>query len=375
MRILIISRGFPSKDEPQWGNFEKDQADALLKKGHSIVMMSIDRRFRKKKWFSVKVRTIDGITSYNLNLPSLFNERLIFTLPILRYIGLLLYKRIIHDGFVPDVIYSHYLNNSVLSLDIKRRYNIPVVAIEHWSKVNQPVLPLYVKLMGKSVYNKVDCILSVSNAINNQIKHHFNRSSIVVHNMVSSHISYVNRADTPPFTFVSVGRLVASKGWEILINAFKKLNNDCQLLIAGDGVERKNIENLISNLNLTDRILLLGNVNKNEFKNIFSRSDCFVLASKSETFGLVYAEAMMAGLPVVATRCGGPEEFVNDENGLLVNVDDIDGFATAMEYMMENISNFDRKSIAAKCRERFSSDIVAEHLIQCFNSVISNNIQ
>ena len=51
MRILIISRGFPSQDEPQWGNFEKDQADALLKKGHSIVMMSIDRRFRKKKWF------------------------------------------------------------------------------------------------------------------------------------------------------------------------------------------------------------------------------------------------------------------------------------------------------------------------------------
>lgn len=368
----MISRGFPSEKEPQWGNFEKDQAEALLKKGHNVVMMSVDRRINKNKWFKVQIRKVEGIISYNLNLPSFFNERLVITLPILRYVGLLLYKRIVKDGFLPDVIYTHYLSNSILGLDIKRKYKVPVVAIEHWSKINQSTLPLYIKLMGQAVYNGVDCVLSVSRTIANQIQHHFGRESIVVHNMVSGHISYVERKDVPPFTFVSVGRLVASKGWDILIKAFKKLNNDCRLVIAGDGPERTNIENLISDLELNDKVLLLGNVNKSEFFNMFSTSDCFALASRSETFGLVYAEAMMAGLPVVATRCGGPEEFVNNENGRLVDVDDIDGFAQAMKYMIENIADFDRKLISIRCSELFSSDIVADHLVQCFNFVITN---
>ena len=367
----MLSRGVPTSQDPQWGNFEKEQAEALLEKGHDIVMMSIDRRVKLKKWFRIEVREVDGIISYNLNLPFIFNERLIITLPILRYIGLLLYKRILNNGFVPDVIYTHYLNNSILSLKIKRKYNIPVVAIEHWSKINQPTLPLYVKLMGQSVYSKVDCTLAVSKLISDQIQSHFGKPSIVVHNMVSGHISYVNRSDAPPFTFVSVGRLIASKGWDVLIKAFQKLNYDCRLVIAGDGPERTNIENLITNLDLNDKVSLLGNVNKKDFQNMFSTSDCFVLASRSETFGLVYAEAMMAGLPVIATRCGGPEEFVNNENGRLVDIDDIDGFGKAMEYMIENISEFDRKSISKRCCELFSSDIVADHLVQCFNSVIS----
>lgn len=375
MNILIISRGVPSRQFPQWGNFEKDQAEALQKKGHNIVMMSIDRRVNQNKWFRVQIRKVDGIISYNLNLPFLFTERLVITLPILRRLGLLLYERILKDGFVPDVIYTHYLSNSILSLDVKHKYNLPVVAIEHWSKINQPTLPLYIKLMGQSVYNGVDCILSVSKTIANQIQNHFGKESIVVHNMVSSHLSYVERNDVKPFTFVSVGRLVASKGWDILIKAFEKLSDDCRLVIAGDGPERTNIENLISDLELNDKVSLLGNVNKNEFQNMFSISDCFVLASRSETFGLVYAEAMMAGLPVIATRCGGPEEFVNDENGRLVDVDDVDGFTKAMEYMMENISAFDRKLISARCHKRFSSDIVADRLVQCFNFVISNHNQ
>ena len=72
MNILIISRGVPSRQFPQWGNFEKDQAEALQKKGHNIVMMSIDRRVNQNKWFRVQIRKVDGIISYNLNLPFLF---------------------------------------------------------------------------------------------------------------------------------------------------------------------------------------------------------------------------------------------------------------------------------------------------------------
>ena len=55
-----------------------------------------------------------------------------------------------------------------------------------------------------------------------------------------------------------------------------------------------------------------------EIVKVYEECDCFVLPSAGETFGVVYVEAMAAGLPVIATRCGGPEDFVNEDNGILI---------------------------------------------------------
>lgn len=374
MRILIISRGYPSDAEPQWGNFEKEQATALVNYGHQVIMMSINRKFRIRNWFGLEVKEDNGIKSYNLNLPPIFNERFIITIPLLSRIAFWLFKSKLSDEFTPDLIYSHYLNNSILALDIKKKYNIPLVAIEHWSKINQDSVPLYIKLMGKAVYSTADCNIAVSKALSDRIQQHFDRPSVVVNNMVNSTISFVERSPSTSFNFVSVGRLVSSKGFDILIRAFHKIKSqNCRLLIAGDGPERKRLEVLIDELNLSEKVLLLGNIDKELFNELFASSDAFVLASKSETFGLVYAEALMAGLPVIGTTCGGPAEFINDSNGLLVPIDDVEALVNSMEYMIREIKSYDRLRISDECKKRFSSEVISQQLNECFTSVIKNH--
>ena len=104
-----------------------------------------------------------------------------------------------------------------------------------------------------------------------------------------------------------------------------------------------------------------------------SESDCFVLASRRETFGVAYIEAMAMGLPVIATKCGGPEDFVTNENGILVPVDDIDKLKEALIKMHQNIDLYDREKISSSTRESFAPSTIAKHLIEVYKNVIKEN--
>ena len=97
-----------------------------------------------------------------------------------------------------------------------------------------------------------------------------------------------------------------------------------------------------------------------------------MLSSDIETFGVVCIEAMALGVPVIATSCGGPEEFINDGNGILVNSNDVKELADAMIRMHDHRNDFDRKSIANECKIKFAPDVIAGQLVQVFEQTISN---
>lgn len=379
MKILLISRGFPSKNDPQWGNFELEQATALKEWGHEVVMMSISRRRGLR--FHFEIMEYDGIMSYNLSVPFFLRTNFIIPIYILQMLSLWLYKRIIKDGHGVDIIYSHYLTNSILGIPIKDRYKIPMVAIEHWSKITDFDLPFYIKYMGRRVYESADAIISVSSSLKRRIKKHFGRDSIVINNMVSCDFTLPSEKRNDcnnVIHFVSTGSLIKRKGYDILIKAFAQalnINSNMMLSIIGEGSEREHLQELISRYLLNDKVLLLGRKTKAEVIEVFKESDVFVLSSRSETFGVVYIEAMMMGLPVIGTICGGPEEFITNDNGLLVEVNDVDALANALLYMAENISKYDSESIYVKCRECFSSEVIVKQLTECFETVLLSNVK
>lgn len=84
---------------------------------------------------------------------------------------------------------------------------------------------------------------------------------------------------------------------------------------------------------------------KKKIAEQLSKSDCFVLASQSETFGVAYIEALAMGVPVIATKCGGPEGFVNENNGIMIDVDSESQLIEAMKYMYNNSDKYDREEI------------------------------
>jgi glycosyltransferase involved in cell wall biosynthesis len=106
---------------------------------------------------------------------------------------------------------------------------------------------------------------------------------------------------------------------------------------------------------------------REEMAREYSNADCFALASRCETFGVAYAEAMAAGLPVIATRCGGPEDFVNSNCGLLVKTDDDEAMAEAMADMVSNSkSRYSPSAIRAQVESSFAPEVIAGELIDVY---------
>lgn len=142
--------------------------------------------------------------------------------------------------------------------------------------------------------------------------------------------------------FAAIGRLESQKNFPMLINAFYefyKVNNDYKLIIYGEGRERKNIENLIKKLKLENIVLVPGR--NQDVLNCIKDCAAFIMSSDYEGMPNALIEAMCMGMPVISTDCpsGGPRELINDgENGLLVNVNDVEDMKKAMQKIIDENS-------------------------------------
>ena len=136
-------------------------------------------------------------------------------------------------------------------------------------------------------------------------------------------------ADSPVFRWLAVGRLEPQKDYPCLLAAMAQLRN-ATLTIAGDGALRASLEERARELGIVDRVTFLGT--RSDMPEQYASHDGYVLSSAWEGFGLALAEAMAVGLPVVATRSGGPSEVIGEGSacGLLVPASDASALAVAM---------------------------------------------
>jgi glycosyltransferase involved in cell wall biosynthesis len=131
---------------------------------------------------------------------------------------------------------------------------------------------------------------------------------------------------------VAAGRLVPAKGFELLIDAAREMHDegaDFTLTIYGEGPLRAPLQARIETLDLADRVRLAGH--SADLPQDLRSADLFVLSSLREGFGNVIIEAQAAGVPVLATRCGGPETIIDDgKTGFLVPAGSSAALARAM---------------------------------------------
>jgi glycosyltransferase involved in cell wall biosynthesis len=136
----------------------------------------------------------------------------------------------------------------------------------------------------------------------------------------------------------AVGRLSGEKGFDVLIRSTHALVSrglDVRLVVVGEGSERANLERLIRELNLTDRVRLAGW--QPDVRGHFEAMDVFALSSLREGLPNVLLEAMALEVPVVSTRVNGVPRLVQDgRNGFLVNAGDQDALTTALAGLLTN---------------------------------------
>lgn len=374
MKVFVISKGMPTEKYPLNGIFEFDQAKALAKVGHDVVMLVIDFRSRTYKrdygWFSYEK---DGVKVFELSLPLGIYRR---ALPFLQCLLVRLYEKAVKSFGKPDIIHAHFYSIAAIASILKRKFKIPLVVTEHSSKLNRNILEisgLDVKLARKA-YQNADRVVAVSNALARNLKNNLNVDAVVIHNIVDvSRFQYVKRTQKLGFTFISIGNLIELKGFDLLVEAFAEAFKDdksVKLNIVGAGPEKEKLQHIVNQYDLNNNIVLLDEVGRDKLKVLYPESDAFVLASKSETFGVVFIEAMATGLPVIATDCGGPSDFVNEQNGYLIPVNDKKSLVDALMKMRNYAYGFNSMEISEMCVKKFSPENIGNALTNLYQTII-----
>lgn len=374
MYILLITRGYPTEKYKMNGIFEFDQAKALVNAGQRVIYAAIDvRSIRRTRHWGFESLKKDGVQIEAINIPCGRIPRIIADR--IRTMALRkLYKRIKNKYGQPKIIHAHFLSCGYITVKVFEKSNIPLVVTEHFSAMNQKNLNSYLLSLGKYVYPRVDKVIAVSSSLAGNIKNTFGVDALVIPNIIdTTKFQYRRKEKDKTFSFISTGSLIKEKRMDLLIEAFNEVfkgNNRTILYIFGEGPERHRLKIMINKFGLEKQIFLMGLVDRKEIAEKMSESNCFVLASSSETFGVAYIEAMAMGLPVIATRCGGPEDFVTAKNGILVPVNDLNALTKGLQVIHKNIEFYDRQAISASAKKMFAPSIIAQQLIDVYKKVI-----
>jgi glycosyltransferase involved in cell wall biosynthesis len=379
--ILYVTCGYPSQKYKTHGIFEFDQAKALAQAGLKVIYASIDvRSFRRYRKWGFESFEKDGVQIEAINIPcGALPEEIVDNIRILALRKL--YKKIVCKYGQPNLVHAHFINFGYIAAQLFEDKNVPLILTEHYSGMNQNVLSDYLTKIGNYTYRRMDKVIAVSGYLANNINEKFGVQPIVIPNIVDTESFSYNHSKKchDDFYFISVGSLTKNKRMDLLIKAFHQAFGNCnnvKLFIYGEGPEQKKLEDIIRSFDLTNRVLLMGLAERKAIANKMTECDCFVLASELETFGVAYIEALAMGLPVIATKCGGPEDFVTNENGMLINVkgdNDISVLVSALNNIRNNISIYNRKSISELTKKRFGSLIIANELKQVYSNFLNTS--
>lgn len=375
LHVLILPSWYSASAKDISGSFFREQAIALFRKGHKVgVLAPIFKSWRKisnitteKNGF--KYENDCGVETYRFFLLN-WAPRVSF---INRYRflnkGLNLFDLYIKKNGVPDIIHVHSIFDAgFLAFEIEKKYKIPYVITEHSTGYSRGIYNKNKIDLSKKIVNK--SMLNI--AVSNQLK--LTMESLIypskwkyIPNMVDR--DFFNSEEISNnsnfFTFINVCFLENKKKVDILIRAFSILsrnNKNIRLKIGGDGPELSNLKKLVHEEGVQDKVFFLGMLSRNQVKKEIESSNAFVLTSEYETFGVVLIEALALGIPVIATRCGGPESIINAEVGLLINKNSVSETVTAMSYLYENINQYKGSDLKDYCKSNFSQEAIVDLL-------------
>jgi len=288
LRILIVSQLYPGPADPDLGTFVAQQERALRQRGHEVDLAVLDRRAGGK----------------------------------LRYLEL---ARRARAARRPDVVWAHFLVPSGL---IASKLAAPLVVTAHGRDVRNIGSIPGVAHLTRAVVRRASSVIAVSEYLRRELEERLpearGKTEVVDSGVDLERFSAPRpaaRLDSP--AFLHVGTLSERKNVVRLADAFARLGRG-SLTFVGDGPLRPQLEG-------REAVRLVGRVPHDDVPGWLASADVVCGPALVEPFGQALLEAMACGRSVVATRIGGPPEFVPPEAGVLVDPLDAGGLARALE--------------------------------------------
>lgn len=380
---ITFSKQFPNPAEPYRGSFVADQIGATA--GHV-------------KWCVIApVPFIPRFLARPLGKPYVVGDGSLRGIPVSRPRYVVLPRRLFYSSVAgsmaraarsafrsaiagkPDFVHAHALYPSgTAAARLASAAKVPLVVTVHGSD-------LYTNLRKKAWRRKLDEVVSAADAL-------IAVSDTLAHDLVSllgadpSKVTVIPdcyndalfrpgeqpRADGT-LRLISVGRLVPVKGYDVLLDALALLAHQAdfrwELTIIGEGPDRAALIGRASHHGIADQVTFAGALPREEIAARLRHSDAFVSSSRREGFGVAIVEALGSGIPVVATRSGGPEGIVGPDDGVLCEPGDPAALADAIGQVAERRRDFSSGAIASRACERFGRERVASQLVQLYRSV------
>ena len=382
IKVLFLPSFYQQPGRPVLGLFFKDQALMVKSAGIDVSLAYVEMR-------SLHQVSVRGLLKSRFQVTCTEEEGLL-TLrqkgwnPLVQTtLGGKIWSRLtqkIVNQFIkhfgaPDLIHAHNsLWAGFTAAKIADKHGIPYVLTEHSSLFlgnKAEDFREYISLATR----KANRVLAVSQAQANRLADFNNgKPPIVVHNIVDTAF-FSLPAEEPqrvPFVFLAIGNLYPVKGFHILLKAFAlKFRGDPNVVlkIGGDGFQKADLVKLTQKLEIVKQVRFLGLLSRLQVRAAMWRSHSLVVSSFMETFGIVLIEAISTGLPVIATRCGGPEEIVTSKVGLLVEPANENQLACAMVKMRHN-SRFNRNVLRKHVLDRCSHAVVSKQLLSVYKQTL-----
>lgn len=386
MNILVIPSFFYDHYDATIGSFFLEQAEALRRKGNTVYILYSDTYSVKHlmRWMNYREvnETVKDIPVFRKKSfcplkhgSGIYGCHEQFATDILE-----LYQQHLADKQI-DVIHAHCCAwAGYAAMKLSEQTGIPYVITEHsavYGLQKGEVGTRYVQAM-QDAFRRANAVICVSKALQDLIAP-YRVDTLVLGNVIDCE-RFCLRADaskSEEFRFLTVFYMQSqqqcyNKGIDLLLTAMSevvKVHPNVRLMIGGGGNGKKYVEDLIAEHNLQDHVTMLGSLSRQAVIDQMQNCDVYVMPSRYETFGVTYAEAMACGKPVIATRNGGPDTFVTETVGKLIDVGDKKQLADAMLDVIANYQQYDARQIHAHIEQQFSMDAIGTQLLNIYKGL------
>jgi glycosyltransferase involved in cell wall biosynthesis len=372
---------FPTSAAPTYGIFIYQRSTQLAQRpGNEVVVVSPVPYFPKwlktRRWRAASEalsrEEFGGLTVYHpryLLLPKI-------SMPfhaLLMFLGSFARVRRLHRSAEIDCIDAHFVYpDGLAAVLLGKTLGVPVTVSARGTDINLYPSFRLIRPMIRWTLSQADAVIAVSDALKEAMVRlgvDPGKIRVIPNGVDAERFRLMDRDEAksklnlPPEVplLVSVGALIRPKGHLTLIRAFARIaprHPELKLYILGEGPLRSELDSLIRELKLQDRVRLLGKRPNDELPQWFNAAEVSLLTSEREGWPNVLTESLACGTPVVATRVGGvPEILHSPELGILVD-QAVDSVADGLERAL--LKKWDREAISTQTRARTWSTVAGE---------------
>lgn len=383
-KVLFITRWYPNRVDKLDGNFIENHARAVsLFADLAVLYVGADPTM-SDKWYDCQISTEHGfpvvrVWYRNNDVSTRIHGRIIKFFRYLKATRMAWLKTKKIFG-IPHVNHVHIFTRPVLlAFYLRYKFGIPFLITEHSSHFvhDLPVLLPPMKWFAQFAASQAKIITAVSKTLQDAMNSFglHGKYRIVPNVIFVNHQSVQQKLSPEHISMIAIGGLTDSrKNITGLINVFASIHEQ----IRGATL---NIIRPVPDQSLYDCALATGLLHQKIFFHDYLSNEAvyellnecsfLVVNSISETFSMAAAEALACGKPVISTRCGGPEEFINESVGMLIDINAPHQLSEALIAMCGKHRHYKPETLKAYAAANFSAEVVGRQFMEIYEELSS----